>query len=65
MSQFINETYYDRHQEYISVDSLTNWWSVVVSIYCVGGIIGGLMTGFIADRLGRYAFQFNAFLNNV
>ncbi|XP_022119387.1 solute carrier family 2, facilitated glucose transporter member 1 [Pieris rapae] len=32
---------------------VTNIWSLTVSIYCVGGMIGGVITGLVADRLGR------------
>ncbi|XP_050682510.1 solute carrier family 2, facilitated glucose transporter member 1-like [Leptidea sinapis] len=32
---------------------VTTVWSVAVSIYCVGGMIGGVITGLVADRLGR------------
>jgi len=53
ISQFMNETFNDRHDEYMTTSQVTGWWSLAVSIYCVGGIIGGLMTGIIADRLGR------------
>ncbi|XP_023955169.2 solute carrier family 2, facilitated glucose transporter member 1 isoform X1 [Bicyclus anynana] len=32
---------------------VTTVWSIVVAIYCVGGMIGGVITGAIADRFGR------------
>jgi SP family facilitated glucose transporter-like MFS transporter 1 len=53
ISQFINTTYDERHGEYMSTSQVTTWWSLAVSIYCVGGIFGGLLTGVVADRLGR------------
>lgn len=33
---------------------LTFIWSVVVGIFPLGGMFGGLLTGFVADKFGRY-----------
>ncbi|ODM96174.1 Solute carrier family 2, facilitated glucose transporter member 1 [Orchesella cincta] len=51
--QFINETSQERFGNYMDETQLTMIWSWIVSIYCAGGIIGAMMTGIVADRLGR------------
>ena len=39
-------------------DDLTIAWSVVVSVFSIGGMLGSLIAGFLADLLGRRLFMF-------
>ncbi|XP_021066686.1 solute carrier family 2, facilitated glucose transporter member 9 isoform X1 [Mus pahari] len=50
---FYNETWYRRHGEPIDPDTLTLLWSVTVSIFAIGGLVGTLMVKMIGKFLGR------------
>ena len=53
MKIFIAEIYYERTSNYISTDLLDLIWSITVSIFAIGGMLGGYSGGFIADWCGR------------
>ncbi|XP_028431160.1 solute carrier family 2, facilitated glucose transporter member 1 isoform X2 [Perca flavescens] len=53
IEKFINETYFERYQEAISKTTLTAIWSLAVSIFSVGGIVGSFSVGLFVNRFGR------------
>lgn len=53
VQDWINQTHYDASGEGLSKERVDFIWSVAVSIFCVGGMVGGLISGFVADRFGR------------
>lgn len=63
IGQFINDTYQRRHGGQVATDAQVDLiFSIIVSIFCIGGCIGALMTAIVADRLGR---KEGLFYNNV
>ncbi|KAL6081975.1 hypothetical protein STEG23_002229, partial [Scotinomys teguina] len=53
MQQFYNDTYQQRNQDTLDSFSLTLLWSVTVSMFPFGGLIGSLMVGPLVNKLGR------------
>jgi MFS family permease len=53
LTDFIADVYKQRTAHFISSDLLDLIWSITVSIFAVGGMIGGLFGGTIADWCGR------------
>nr|XP_020636906.1 solute carrier family 2, facilitated glucose transporter member 1 [Pogona vitticeps] len=53
IEEFYNETWYSRYGEYISRGTLTTLWSLSVSIFSVGGMIGSFSVGLFVNRFGR------------
>ncbi|XP_066251238.1 solute carrier family 2, facilitated glucose transporter member 3-like isoform X1 [Euwallacea similis] len=58
---WINNTMVGRGQV-PSQESITLVFSLMVAIFCVGGMIGGAITGFVAERFGR---KNGLLLNNI
>lgn len=52
MSDFINETYYYHWKEYPAQRTVTFIFSVIVSIFAIGGMVGGLLTASVARIWG-------------
>ncbi|XP_075230160.1 solute carrier family 2, facilitated glucose transporter member 3-like [Lycorma delicatula] len=53
LSEWMSEVYETRSGKKADENFITFLWSFAVSIYCVGGILGGLMTSLYASILGR------------
>lgn len=37
-------------------------WATIVSVFCFGGMVGGLLAGFVSERFGR---KWGIILNNI
>ncbi|KAM9329605.1 solute carrier family 2, facilitated glucose transporter member 11-like [Gastrophryne carolinensis] len=53
IKQFINDTWDERFKTPISDATLTLIWSLVVSVYSIGGLIGSAASGYLAGRFGK------------
>lgn len=53
IQKFYNESNEARRDVYLSDTALLWLWSITVSIYCIGGAIGAMVSGHLADVLGR------------
>ncbi|XP_074600711.1 glucose transporter type 1-like [Brevipalpus obovatus] len=53
IEEFIGTVYKNRTGEYLKEDLCDFLWALTVSIFCVGGIVGGISGGSLADWCGR------------
>jgi MFS family permease len=51
--EFCNATVADRYGITMGPSQLNILWSIIVSIFLVGGVTGSLSGGWVADRFGR------------
>lgn len=51
--RFLNETWASRYHKELNPDLLTFLWSVIASVFSLGGLCGALIGGSMAIRLGR------------
>jgi len=52
--EFCNATVADRYGVSMGPSQLEVLWSVIVSVFLIGGVTGSLSGGWVADRFGRY-----------
>ncbi|PNF43284.1 Solute carrier family 2, facilitated glucose transporter member 1 [Cryptotermes secundus] len=62
IEEWITETEQNRTGQVVDQSKVTIIWSIAVAIFCVGGMIGGAITGIVAERFGRKG---GLLLNNV
>ncbi|KAM9716285.1 solute carrier family 2, facilitated glucose transporter member 11-like isoform 2-T2 [Menidia menidia] len=53
IQNFINDTYADRWGESLTSPQVTLAWTVIVSVFSLGGLLGALLAGPMAVRFGR------------
>uniref|UniRef100_A0A6G1SHP9 Solute carrier family 2, facilitated glucose transporter member 1 n=1 Tax=Aceria tosichella TaxID=561515 RepID=A0A6G1SHP9_9ACAR len=53
IGQFVNATYMKRHGKAATETQIDFIVAIIVSIFCIGGCFGALLTAFVADRMGR------------
>lgn len=54
IQSFINTSWYNRYEETPSEQTVTIIWSLIVSMYAVGGMFGAVSVKFISGLLGRW-----------
>ncbi|XP_050307370.1 solute carrier family 2, facilitated glucose transporter member 1-like isoform X2 [Anthonomus grandis grandis] len=62
IENWINSTIIERTGQIPQPDTIVFIFSLMVSIFCVGGMIGGAITGFVAEMFGRKG---GLLLNNI
>ncbi|XP_075071859.1 solute carrier family 2, facilitated glucose transporter member 9-like [Mixophyes fleayi] len=53
VKHFINQTWIGRYGSPVSEGSLTLLWSLAVSVYSIGGLLGSLASGYLTRRFGK------------
>ncbi|CAJ0930316.1 unnamed protein product [Ranitomeya imitator] len=53
VQKFINVTWEQRYGTVLHPDTIMLLWSIIVSIYSIGGLLGSLIVGYLAFTFGR------------
>lgn len=53
VEDFINDTYTHRFEEIPTAGTVKFIFSIITSIFCIGGMVGALMTAFVSEKFGR------------
>ncbi|XP_077317713.1 solute carrier family 2, facilitated glucose transporter member 11-like [Lithobates pipiens] len=62
IQRFINSTWEQRHGSVLHPDTVMLLWSIIVSVYSIGGLLGSFIVGQLAVTFGRKKIQL---YNNV
>lgn len=65
IENFMKDVYKSRYGEDIQDDSVKLLYSLAVSIFAIGGMLGGFCGGMIANRFGRYEHYDDDYLDMV
>lgn len=52
-TDYVNESYQEHHGHYLSDDSFSWVWAVIVNCYQLGFLVGTIITPFAVERIGR------------
>lgn len=53
VEEWISQVVHNRTSVVPTQSQITMIWAIAVSIFCVGGMLGGCITGYVADTFGR------------
>ncbi|KAM4891067.1 LOW QUALITY PROTEIN: solute carrier family 2, facilitated glucose transporter member 11-like [Sylvia borin] len=53
IQKFINDTWLERYGSVLPQETLMLLWSLIVSVYCMGGMIGCLCSGYLTATFGK------------
>lgn len=59
----MKDVYKDRYGKDIQDENVKKLYSIAVSIFAIGGMLGGFSGGMIANRFGRYELRIYVKLN--
>ncbi|XP_041438115.1 solute carrier family 2, facilitated glucose transporter member 11-like 1 isoform X1 [Xenopus laevis] len=62
IQKFINNTWQHRYGSPLHPDKITLFWTFIVSVFSIGGLLGSLIVGYLSVRFGRKKTQL---FNNV
>lgn len=52
-TDYINRSYFEKHNHFLTQDNLTWIWSVIVNCYQLGFLLGTIVAPWIVERVGR------------
>lgn len=63
IKDFFNRTAVSRNGSGLSEDTVTVLYSITVSIFAIGGLVGSFTVGMLVTKFGRYRTKPQCFVN--